>query len=256
MDDFASKQGVPNLFGLIQGPANAIAPGKRPLSPHDADHRAEGWQAALVLGSPGGGALSPRWPISFSVGEDGLNIQQAVDAPRFHHQYLPDKLYLEPGFPLGTIDGLGAWATPRQSRPLVGRRMHRGRSEDRRTAGWPGPPPSLWVGGRILRNRLEGSGMGSLRPESSFVTRCPGLQQLLSGDHLGAKADLSARPLRRRGERANRVDDLLDRRIMCFQMLLQFGKFDGERTVRSPASRANAQTHAPRRYSYPLHAGS
>jgi gamma-glutamyltranspeptidase/glutathione hydrolase len=98
MDDFASKQGVPNMFGLIQGPANAIAPGKRPLSSMTPTIILRDGKVAMVLGSPGGGRIITTVAnIFISVADEGLNIQQAVDAPRFHHQYLPDVLYMEPG---------------------------------------------------------------------------------------------------------------------------------------------------------------
>ncbi len=107
MDDFASKQGVPNMFGLIQGPANAIAPGKRPLSSMTPTIVLKNGKVAMVLGSPGGGRIMTTVAnIFLSVADEGLNIQQAVDAPRFHHQYLPDVLFLEPGFPSTTLDRL------------------------------------------------------------------------------------------------------------------------------------------------------
>ena len=103
MDDFASKLGVPNMFGLIQGPANAIAPGKRPLSSMTPTIVLEKGKLRYVFGSPGGGRIITTVAnIFLSVAEGGLNIQEAVDAPRFHHQYLPDKLYLEPGFSADT----------------------------------------------------------------------------------------------------------------------------------------------------------
>jgi gamma-glutamyltranspeptidase/glutathione hydrolase len=111
MDDFASKQGVPNMFGLIQGPANAIAPGKRPLSSMTPTivlrNGKVGPRVAFVLGSPGGGRIITTVAnIFLSAADEGLNIQQAVDAPRFHHQYQPDILFLEPGFPTTTTDAL------------------------------------------------------------------------------------------------------------------------------------------------------
>jgi gamma-glutamyltranspeptidase/glutathione hydrolase len=99
MDDFASKVGVPNMYGLIQGPANAIAPGKRPLSCMTPTIVLENGKLRFVFGSPGGARIITTVAnIFLSVAEGGLNIQEAVDAPRFHHQYLPDKLYLESGF--------------------------------------------------------------------------------------------------------------------------------------------------------------
>lgn len=109
MDDFASKMGVPNMFGLIQGPANAIAPRKRPLSSMTPTIVTQGDKLRYVLGSPGGGRIITTVAnIFLSAAEGGLNIQQAVDAPRFHHQYLPDRLYLEPGFPAATEQALTA----------------------------------------------------------------------------------------------------------------------------------------------------
>jgi gamma-glutamyltranspeptidase/glutathione hydrolase len=107
MDDFASKMGVPNMFGLIQGPANAIAPGKRPLSSMTPTIVLEDGKLRYVLGSPGGARIITTVAnIFLSAAEGGLNIQQAVDAPRFHHQYLPDNLYLEPGFAPETLAAL------------------------------------------------------------------------------------------------------------------------------------------------------
>ena len=110
MDDFAAKLNTPNMFGLIQGPADAIAPEKRPLSAMtptiilDADGKLR-----YVLGSPGGSRIITTVAnIFLSAAEGGLNIQQAVDAPRFHHQYLPDKLGIEPGFAPATVNALKA----------------------------------------------------------------------------------------------------------------------------------------------------
>jgi gamma-glutamyltranspeptidase / glutathione hydrolase len=113
MDDFAAKMGVPNLYGLIQGPADAIAPRKRPLSAMTPTIVLNGGlkdgKLAYVLGSPGGSRIITTVAnIFLSAAEGGLNIQQAVDAPRFHHQYLPDTLYLEPGFAPETVEGLKA----------------------------------------------------------------------------------------------------------------------------------------------------
>ena len=99
MDDFTAKLGAPNMYGLIQGPANAIAPGKRPLSAMTPTIVLEDEKLRFVLGSPGGPRIITTVAnILLSATEGGLNIQEAVDAPRFHHQYLPDKLFMEPGF--------------------------------------------------------------------------------------------------------------------------------------------------------------
>jgi gamma-glutamyltranspeptidase/glutathione hydrolase len=111
MDDLVAKLGVPNMYGLIQGPVNAIAPGKRPLSSMTPTIVLENGKLRYVLGSPGGARIITTVAnIFISAAEGGLNIQEAVDAPRFHHQYLPDKLYLEPGFDpkvLSALKGMG-----------------------------------------------------------------------------------------------------------------------------------------------------
>ena len=99
MDDFASKQGVPNMFGLIQGPANAIGPGKRPLSAMAPTIVLKDGKLFLVLGSPGGPRIITTVAnILMGVVDYGMNIQEAVNAPRFHQQWLPDVASVEEGF--------------------------------------------------------------------------------------------------------------------------------------------------------------
>src|SRR6266852_5111471 len=96
MDDFAAKQGVPNMFGLIQGPANAIGPGKRPLSAMAPTIVLKDGKLFLVLGSPGGPRIITTVAnILMGVIDYGLDIKQAVNAPRFHHQWEPDQIYIE-----------------------------------------------------------------------------------------------------------------------------------------------------------------
>ena len=96
MDDFTSKQGVPNLYGLIQGPANAIGPGKRPLSAMTPTIVLKDGKPFLVLGAEGGPTIITTVAnILMGVVDFGLDIQEAVNAPRFHHQWLPDELRLE-----------------------------------------------------------------------------------------------------------------------------------------------------------------
>ena len=111
MDDFASKQGVPNMFGLIQGPANSIGPGKRPLSAMTPTIVLKDGKLFLVLGSPGGPRIITTVAnILMGVVDYGMNIQEAVNAPRFHHQWLPDVSYLEEAFPAeiaGQLEGMG-----------------------------------------------------------------------------------------------------------------------------------------------------
>ena len=96
MDDFTSKPGVPNGYGLIQGEANAIAPGKRPLSAMSPTIVLKDGKLFMVLGSPGGPRIiSTVANILMGVIDYGLDIQQAVNAPRFHHQWLPDEIDIE-----------------------------------------------------------------------------------------------------------------------------------------------------------------
>ncbi len=109
MDDFAAKQGVPNMYGLIQGPANAIAPGKRPLSAMTPTIVLKDGKLFLVLGSPGGPTIITTVAnILMGVVDYGMDIQQAVNAPRFHHQWLPDSLRMERGFSPDTVKLLEA----------------------------------------------------------------------------------------------------------------------------------------------------
>jgi gamma-glutamyltranspeptidase / glutathione hydrolase len=96
MDDFAAKQGVPNAYGLIQGPANAIGPGKRPLSAMTPTIVLKDGKLFLVLGSPGGPTIITTVAnVLIGVVDFGLDIQEAVNAPRFHNQWLPDVILVE-----------------------------------------------------------------------------------------------------------------------------------------------------------------
>jgi len=97
MDDFASKVGVPNMFGIIQGSANSIGPGKRPLSSMTPTMVLKNGKLWLVLGSPGGPTIITTVAnVLIDVADYGFNIQQAVTAPRFHQQWLPDAILMEP----------------------------------------------------------------------------------------------------------------------------------------------------------------
>jgi gamma-glutamyltranspeptidase/glutathione hydrolase len=96
MDDLTAKPGTPNAYGLIQGEANAIAPGKRPLSSMTPTIVTRHGKLELVLGSPGGPTIiNTVLQVLVNVVDFGMNVQQAVDWPRFHHQWLPDELRLE-----------------------------------------------------------------------------------------------------------------------------------------------------------------
>ncbi|WP_373506187.1 gamma-glutamyltransferase [Aestuariivirga sp.] len=97
MDDFTVKPGVPNLFGLVQGKTNAIAPGKRPLSSMSPTIVMKDGKVFMVMGSPGGSRIiSIVLQVFLNVVEHGMTIQEAVNAPRIHHQWLPDQISAEP----------------------------------------------------------------------------------------------------------------------------------------------------------------
>jgi gamma-glutamyltranspeptidase/glutathione hydrolase len=96
MDDFTAKIGVPNLYGLVQGEANAIAPGKRPLSSMSPTIVSQNGQPVLVLGTPGGSRIITAVLLTLLNAIDyGMTLQEAVDAPRFHQQWLPDVTSVE-----------------------------------------------------------------------------------------------------------------------------------------------------------------
>jgi gamma-glutamyltranspeptidase/glutathione hydrolase len=96
MDDFTVKVGVPNLYGLVQGEANAIAPGKRPLSSMSPTIVTRDGKPVLVIGSPGGGRIiTVVVHLILNTIDYGMNLQEAVDAPRFHQQWLPEGTYVE-----------------------------------------------------------------------------------------------------------------------------------------------------------------
>jgi gamma-glutamyltranspeptidase/glutathione hydrolase len=110
MDDFTTKPGVPNQFGLVQGAANAIAPGKRPLSSMAPTIVTKNGQVILVLGSPGGSRIITIVLETLVDSLDyGLSPAEAANAPRFHHQWLPDEIDAEPlALSPGTIKALKA----------------------------------------------------------------------------------------------------------------------------------------------------
>jgi gamma-glutamyltranspeptidase/glutathione hydrolase len=91
MDDFTVKIGVPNIYGLVQGQANAIAPGKRPLSSMSPTIITKDGKPVMVVGTPGGSRIITAVTHTImNVIDYGMNVQEAVDAPRFHQQWLPD----------------------------------------------------------------------------------------------------------------------------------------------------------------------
>ena len=96
MDDFSAKPGVPNMFGLVGGKANAIEPGKRMLSSMTPTIIEKDGKLFMVVGTPGGATIiTSVFQTILNVTEFGMNMQQAVAAKRFHHQWLPDQVMIE-----------------------------------------------------------------------------------------------------------------------------------------------------------------
>jgi gamma-glutamyltranspeptidase/glutathione hydrolase len=104
MDDFAASPGHPNMYGLIQGEANAIQPRKTPLSAMTPTIVLKDGKPLLALGSPGGPTIiNTVLEVLVNVLDFGMNVQDAVDWPRFHHQWMPDQLSMERGFSPDTV---------------------------------------------------------------------------------------------------------------------------------------------------------
>ena len=96
MDDFTAKIGVPNLYGLVQGEANAIAPGKRPLSSMSPTIVTKDGKPVMVVGTPGGSRIiTAVLHTIINVIDYDMTVQEAVDAPRFHQQWLPETTNVE-----------------------------------------------------------------------------------------------------------------------------------------------------------------
>lgn len=104
MDDFATRPGQPNMFGLVQGEANRVEPGKRPLSSMTPTIVVREGKVSMVVGAPGGGRIiNAVLQAILNVIDFGMNAQEAVDAPRIHHQWMPDKLNVEAGVSPDTV---------------------------------------------------------------------------------------------------------------------------------------------------------
>lgn len=109
MDDFSAKPGTPNVYGLIGGEANAVAPYKRPLSSMSPTIVAKEGKTWLVTGSPGGSRIiTTVLQMVVNSIDFGMNVAEATNAPRFHHQWLPDQLRVEKGFSPDTLKLLEA----------------------------------------------------------------------------------------------------------------------------------------------------
>jgi gamma-glutamyltranspeptidase / glutathione hydrolase len=104
MDDFASKPGTENLFHLIQGESNAIQAGKRPVSSMTPTIVLRDGKLFLILGAPGGSRIiNGVLQVLLNVVDFHMNVQDAVDWPRFHHQWMPDVLYVQKGISPDTV---------------------------------------------------------------------------------------------------------------------------------------------------------
>ncbi len=104
LDDFAAKPGVPNAYGLVGGDANAPGPGKRPLSSMSPTIVFKDGKPMLVTGSPGGSRIiTTVLQVISNVIDHGMNVAEATEAPRVHHQWLPDELRVERGLSVDTI---------------------------------------------------------------------------------------------------------------------------------------------------------
>lgn len=109
MDDFSAKPGTPNIYGLVGGEANAVQPYKRPLSSMSPTIVAKNGKTWLVTGSPGGSRIiTTVLQMVVNSIDFGMNVAEATNAPRFHHQWLPDQLRVEKGFSPDTLQRLEA----------------------------------------------------------------------------------------------------------------------------------------------------
>jgi gamma-glutamyltranspeptidase/glutathione hydrolase len=136
MDDFTAKVGEPNMYGVLQSPANGIEPGKRPLSAMTPTIVAREGKPFLVTGAPGGPTIiSTVLQNIINVIDFGMDAQTAADAPRFHHQWMPDELRMESeGFSPDTVrilEGMG-------HRVRLGARMGRAMNILATEDGWTG----------------------------------------------------------------------------------------------------------------------
>jgi gamma-glutamyltranspeptidase/glutathione hydrolase len=149
MDDFSAKPGSPNMFGLVQGEANAIQPGKRPLSSMTPTILTRDGKLSMVVGGPGGGRIiTSVMQTILNVIDFGMNVQDAVDAPRFHHQWQPDKITMERGFSPGHHKASGAARAPWWMSPQR----------------WPACSLLLWMGAGC---REQPTAAATARPKDS-----------------------------------------------------------------------------------------
>lgn len=122
MDDFSIKPGVPNMYGAIGGEANAIMPGKRMLSSMTPTIVLKDNKPYIVAGTPGGTTIpTSLFQTLINMLEFGMSTEDAVNKPKFHHQWLPDELYVEKGFPQAVKDALQKMGYTLKERGGIGR---------------------------------------------------------------------------------------------------------------------------------------
>jgi gamma-glutamyltranspeptidase / glutathione hydrolase len=122
MDDFSIKPGVPNMYGAVGGEANAIAPGKRMLSSMTPTLVLKNNKPYLVVGTPGGTTIPTSvFQTLVNIIDFELSVEEAVNNPKFHHQWLPDELFIEADFPAGVADRLKQIGYTVKQRGQIGR---------------------------------------------------------------------------------------------------------------------------------------
>ena len=122
MDDFSVKPGVPNMYGAVGAEANAIAPGKRMLSSMTPTLVLDKGKVFLVVGTPGGTTITTSvFQTLVDILDFGLSPEDAVGKPKFHHQWLPDELFVEKTFPADTLEQLKKMGYTISPRGSIGR---------------------------------------------------------------------------------------------------------------------------------------
>lgn len=122
MDDFSIKPGVPNMYGAVGGEANAIAPGKRMLSSMTPTLVVKDGKPLIVVGTPGGTTIPTSvYQTILNIIDFNMSALDAVNKPKFHHQWLPDEVYVERDFPEATRAALTAMGYKLVERSAIGR---------------------------------------------------------------------------------------------------------------------------------------
>jgi gamma-glutamyltranspeptidase/glutathione hydrolase len=122
MDDFSIKPGVPNMYGAVGTEANAIEPGKRMLSSMTPTIVLKNDKPYLVAGTPGGTTITTSvFQTLVNILEFGMNAEDAVNKPKFHHQWLPDEIFVEKDFPMSVREELQKMGYKITQREAIGR---------------------------------------------------------------------------------------------------------------------------------------